>query len=150
MQVQDVMTRNPMCADPTTPIQQIAKMMVDCDCGGIPICQPGTKQVVGFITDRDIVCRLLAKGIIALQKTAQDAMTTDVHTIQQNASIDDCIRDVMEQYKVRRVPVVNEQGELVGIVSQADLLVRAVPQQPDLKEEVDEALEEICEAKMSL
>lgn len=150
MQVQDVMTRNPMCAEPSTPIRKIAEMMVDCDCGGIPICEPGTKQVIGFITDRDIVCRLLAKGIIALQKTAQDAMTTDVHTVKETASIDECIRDVMEQFKVRRVPVVDEKGELVGIVSQADLIVRALPQQPEIREEIDEAMEEICEAKMAL
>jgi len=150
VQVQEIMTPDPMCAEPSTPIRQIAQMMVDCDCGGIPICQPGTRQLAGFITDRDIVCRLLAKGIIALEKTAQDAMTTDVHTIQATASVDQCICDVMEKFKVRRVPVTDEQGNLIGIVSQADLITRALPQQPEIREELDEALEEICEAKMAL
>lgn len=150
MQVQEVMTANPMCAEPSTPIKQIAHMMVDCDCGGIPICHSGDKQLAGFITDRDIVCRLLAKGINPLEKTAQDAMSSEVYTVQATASVEECICDVMEKFKVRRVPVTDQDGNLIGIISQADLITRALPQQPDIREELDDALEEISEAKMAL
>lgn len=143
------MTPNPMCAEPDTSLQQVAKMMIDCDCGGIPVCEAGSKKLVGFLTDRDIVCRILAQGINPLERTAKDAMTTDMHTIQPNASVDECMM-VMQQYKVRRVPVVNQMGEIVGIVAQADLALRAARKEPDLVEEIEETIEEISEPRISV
>lgn len=149
MQVQDVMTQNVMCADRTTPLDQVAKLMVECDCGGIPVCDPGSKHLVGFITDRDIVCRTLAKGLDPLEMMALDAMTPEVHTISPDSSVDQAIR-MMQDFKVRRLPVTDEQGKLVGIVSQADLALKAVPEEPDLAEEFEVALEEISIPKASV
>lgn len=149
MQIREIMTSDPICAEPSTSLQQIAKLMVDYDCGGIPICQSGTRRLVGFVTDRDIVCRTLAKGLDPLEMVAQDAMTPQVHAVRHDASVDDCIQ-LMERFKIRRVPVTNQQGELVGIVSQADLVRRAVPKQPEIAEELEEALGEISEPKMAV
>jgi CBS domain-containing protein len=82
-------------------------MMVDCDCGGIPVCQ--NDKLVGFVTDRDIVCRVIASGQNPLQKTAQDAMTSDLHTLQPDMNVDECIK-MMQKFHVRRAPVVDQQG----------------------------------------
>jgi len=149
MQVQEIMTSNPVCAEPMTPLQDVAQMMVDCDCGGIPVCQAGTTRLVGFVTDRDIVCRLLAEGINPLERTAGDVMTTDLYTLRPNASVDDCIR-LMEQHKIRRVPVTDEQGNILGIVAQADIARRAIPEQPQIADEFEEALEEISQPKFAI
>lgn len=149
MQVQDIMTQNPMCADPSTSLQQLARMMVDCDCGGIPICEPGTGRLIGFVTDRDIVCRVLAKGFNPLQMTAQDAMSTDIQTTKPDSNIDDVMR-MMERYKVRRVPVTDDQGHVIGIVAQADLARRVVRLQPDMVEEFEEAMERVSEPKIAM
>ncbi len=149
MQVEDIMTSNPVCAEPSTSLQQVAQMMIDCDCGGIPVCERGTNRLVGFVTDRDIVCRILAKGMNPLEYTARDVMTTDLHTIRPTASVDDVIH-TMERFKVRRVPVTNERGEILGIVAQADLVRRAMPKQPEMTEEFEEALEEISEPKSAV
>lgn len=149
MQVQDIMTENPMCAEPSTSLQDIARMMADCDCGGIPICDPQPRRLVGFVTDRDIVVRTLARGLNPMQMSAQDAMTTDLHTIGPNADLEECIR-TMQRHKVRRVPVTNDQGQIVGIVSQADLARRATAMQPEMAEEVEETLEEISAPKMAI
>jgi CBS domain-containing protein len=149
MQVQDIMTQNPMCAEPTASLQQLSRMMVDCDCGGIPICESGTDRLIGFVTDRDIVCRVLAKGFNPLQMTAQDAMSTDIKTARPEASVDDIVR-LMERYKVRRIPVTDDQGRLVGIVAQADLARRAVRMQPEMMEEFEEVLESVSEPKIAM
>lgn len=149
MQVQDIMTSNPVCAEPSTSLQEVAQMMVDNDCGGIPVCKAGTNMLVGFLTDRDIVCRILAKGINPLDYTARDAMTTDLHTILPNASVDDCVQ-LMERFKVRRVPVMDEEGNLIGIVAQADIARFALKEEPDLAEDFEEALEEISQPKMAI
>jgi CBS domain-containing protein len=68
-------------------------------------------------------------------------MTSEVRTIGPDATVDECIR-TMEQFKVRRLPVTNPQGQLLGIVAQADLVRRAIPQPPEMMEELEEALEE--------
>ncbi|MBI2844327.1 MAG: CBS domain-containing protein [Armatimonadetes bacterium] len=149
MQVKDIMTPNPMCAEPSTPLQRVAQMMIECDCGGLPVCQPGSRRLAGFVTDRDIVCRILAQGLNPLERTAQDAMTRDMRTVRPDTSLDECIR-LMEEFKIRRVPVTNEQGEVIGIVSQADLIRRAVAREPDLVEEIEEALEEISEPRAAV
>lgn len=149
MQVKEIMTTNPECAEPSTPLEDVAMMMADCDCGGIPVCEPGTRRLVGFVTDRDIVLRTLAKGLDPLEMIASDAMSTNIHTVRPESDIDECVR-TMENYKVRRVPVTDEQGQVVGIVSQADLIRRAIAMQPEIIEEFEEALEGISEPRSSI
>ena len=149
MQVRDIMTVNPMCAEPSTSLEDIARMMVDCDCGGIPICETNTDRLVGFVTDRDIVCRTLAKGLDPLEMMASDAMSTDIHTVTPDTNIDETVR-LMEKYKIRRLPVTDEQGRVVGIVSQADLIRRAVSMQPDIIEDFEDALEGISTPKAAM
>ena len=148
MRVREIMTANLVCASPDTPLQEVARMMVDNDCGGVPVCEPTTKRLVGFVTDRDIVCRTLARGINSLDKTAQDVMTTNLHTIGPDSSVEDCLQ-MMERFQVRRMPVIEGDYRIIGIVSQADLARHAVDH-TELREELEEALEQISEPRIAI
>ena len=148
MQVRDIMTSSPVCVEPNTSLEAVAQMMVECDCGAVPVCDQ-ENNVVGIVTDRDIVCRTLAKGLDALEMIARDALTPNPRTITQEASVDDCIL-LMERYRVRRIPVTDEQERLIGMVSQADIATRAVAEQPDMVDEFEEALEEISQPKLAI
>lgn len=121
MDVRSVMTTNPTCCTPDTPLKQIAKLMKEHDCGEIPIVASlDTKNPIGVITDRDIAIRTLAEGKNPLDLTANDAMTTPAVTVKADASLADAI-ELMESKQIRRIPVVDDQGKLTGILSQADL-----------------------------
>jgi len=99
----------------------VAKMMVDCDCGEIPVVENRDgKQLVGVITDRDIVCRVVAEGKNPLHLTARECMSSPVTTVTPAMSLDECVR-VMEAHQIRRVPVVERTGACCGIISQADI-----------------------------
>ena len=100
-------------------------MMVDHDCGEIPVLDDKqTKRPVGVVTDRDIVCRTIAKGINPLDLTVADCLTTPCVTVTPSMSIKEC-SDIMETNKIRRVPVVDADGSCCGIVSLADIALHA-------------------------
>lgn len=121
MQVKEIMSQNPACCTPETKLQDVARMMVENDCGCIPVVEnEQTMKPVGVITDRDVCCRTVAEGKNPLEMTAGDCMSSPVVTVSQEASVDDCCQ-TMEQNQVRRVPVVNEQGSCCGMVAQADI-----------------------------
>jgi CBS domain-containing protein len=121
MNVSEIMTKDPACCTPDTSLQDVAKMMVDSDCGCIPVVDSkDSKMPVGMITDRDITCRVVAKGQNPLDLTAQDAMTTTVVSVTPETSIEDCC-NLMEESQIRRVAVVDANGACCGIVAQADV-----------------------------
>jgi CBS domain-containing protein len=121
MKVKDIMTTSPACCTPETSLQETAQLMVEHDCGCVPVVEnKENMKPVGTITDRDICCRTVAEGKNPLEMTAGDCMTTPIVTVSEDASVDDCCR-VMEEKQVRRVPVVNAQGGCCGIVAQADI-----------------------------
>jgi CBS domain-containing protein len=121
MQVKDVMTPDPQCCTPDTPLTEVAQLMVDCDCGEIPVVDNKTnKAPVGVVTDRDIVCRVVAKGQNPQAATAGACMTAPVITVTPDMSIDECCQ-AMEDKLIRRVPVVDDNGAVVGIVALADI-----------------------------
>jgi CBS domain-containing protein len=102
-------------------------MMVEHDCGQIPIVRSRSDQIVlGVVTDRDIVARLVAKGRNPLDLQANTCMSQPVVTVRTDQSIEDCIQ-VMEAHRIRRVPVVDAAGKMRGIVSQADIAQHAPP-----------------------
>lgn len=121
MKVSEIMTKNPACCTSDTKLQQVAKMMVDNDCGAIPIVEnESNKKPIGMITDRDITVRTVAEGKNPLELTAQDAMTTSIFTVRENSDTEECF-NLMEEKQVRRVAVVDESGACCGIVAQADV-----------------------------
>jgi CBS domain-containing protein len=115
----DVMTASPACCSPQTTLDQVAKMMVQNDCGEIPVVDVDD-QPIGVITDRDIVCRVVAEGKNPLGHTAEQYMSQPVVTVPTNAPIDDVL-STMEKHQIRRVLVVDERGSCAGIIAQADV-----------------------------
>lgn len=124
--VKDLMTKNPVCCTPETDLKTVAKMMCEHSCGEIPVVEnEGNKKTIGVITDRDITCRTVAQGRNPLELKAKDCMSSNPVTVKQNADLQECVR-LMEQHKIRRIPVVDDKGLLCGIVAQADI-ARKVP-----------------------
>ncbi|MFP2924223.1 CBS domain-containing protein [Pyxidicoccus sp. 3LG] len=119
MKVEEVMTDYPVTCMPDTTIEQAAKWMVDCDCGALPVVD-SDNMPVGIITDRDITCRIVAKGKNPYQLTVDDAMTHTTATVYKDTSVEDCL-ELMEENQVRRVIVIDDAGAVCGMVSQADL-----------------------------
>lgn len=117
--VTSVMTANPACCQRDTPLPKVAQLMVDHDCGQIPVVDAGNKPV-GVVTDRDIAIRIVAPGKDPSRATAADAMSSPCKTVTSSTSLQDCVC-LMEAEQVRRIPVVDNTGVLVGIVSIADI-----------------------------
>lgn len=123
MEVQRIMTSDPACCSADAPVRQAAEMMVDYDCGEIPVLGADGK-LAGVITDRDVACRVVATGMDPQQTRVQDVMTSPVISVRPDTSIDECER-LMEENQIRRVPVVNDDGTCCGIVAQADIALHA-------------------------
>ena len=115
----DVMTPDPACCTPTTTLDQVAKLMAQNDCGEIPVVDPAD-QIVGVVTDRDIVCRVVAAGKNPMAYTAETCMSGPVVTVRDDAPIADVVA-TMEKHQIRRVPVVDGRDSCIGIISQADI-----------------------------
>src|SRR2546430_2039708 len=120
MNVSEIMTAEPTCCAPDTILQEVAAMMVVEDCGEIPVCEDGTTKPIGVVTDRDIVCRTIARNLNPLTMIASDCMSEPCVTVTPDMSLEECSW-IMEKHQVRRLPVIDENGVLCGIVSQADI-----------------------------
>ncbi|HSL21633.1 MAG TPA: CBS domain-containing protein [Vicinamibacterales bacterium] len=140
MKVGEIMTSNPACCTPDTSLGEVARLMVENDCGEIPVVDSQQrKKPVGVVTDRDIVVRMLAQGHNPLERTAQDAMTAPATTVTPEMDLDECA-NIMERKQIRRVPVVDESGRVTGMVSQADIVRTARDRMAaELVREVSEA-----------
>jgi CBS domain-containing protein len=119
MNVQSVMTPDPACCTAATPLRDVARMMLDNDCGQIPVVDE-SQRPIGVVTDRDITVRIVAEGRDSNAATAADAMTGPARTVRTDTSLADCVC-LMEADQIRRVPVVDSEGRLAGIVAIADL-----------------------------
>lgn len=117
--VSSVMTANPATCKADTPLRDVARLMLEHDCGQIPVVDADNRPV-GVITDRDIAVRVVAAGKDSGSATAADAMSTPCKSVSSSTSLYDttCL---MEAEKVRRIPVTDADGRLAGIVSIADL-----------------------------
>ncbi len=119
MKVREIMTARPRCCMPEATLADAARMMLEVDVGEIPVTGEAL-QVVGVITDRDIIVRCVATGGDPQNTTVQSCMTAPALTLGEDASVEDCAR-LMARHRVRRVPIVNATGAICGIVAQADL-----------------------------
>jgi CBS domain-containing protein len=127
MKVEEVMSIEPAYCTPATSLEVVANMMIECDCGEIPVVDSElSRKPVGVITDRDMVCRTIAKGLNALEMKAGDCMSAPCVTVTPDMSVEECCI-VLEANHIRRVPVVDSDGVLFGIVSVADVALRARP-----------------------
>jgi len=138
----EVMTSNPACCLPTDMVSDAAELMRRENIGAIPvIVSQETRKLVGIITDRDLALRIVAEGVDAKSTTVEVAMT---HTVITCLAYDDLQKalDAMAEQQLRRIPVVDNDNRLVGIISQADVATRAG--QP---EKTAEMVKEISQAR---
>lgn len=125
MQVKELMTADPACCTSENGLQEVAQMMVDNDCGEIPVVEDKKNNLpIGVITDRDIVCRTVARGLNPLDLTVADCMSKPCVTVTPDMSVEECSR-ILEENKIRRVPVVDADGSCCGIVALADIVLHA-------------------------
>ena len=115
----DVMTSDPASCTPDTTLDRVAKLMRQNDCGEIPVVD-ASDQLIGVVTDRDIVCRVVAEGKNPVAYAAENCMSQPVVTVRADAPLDEVV-STMEKHQIRRVPVVDERGCCVGIIAQADV-----------------------------
>lgn len=119
MNVQDIMTPRPHCCLPEATLADAARMMLEMDVGEIPVTDRELR-VAGVITDRDIVVRCVATGGDPQHSTVQSCMTAPALTLKDDASLEECAR-LMADQQIRRVPIVDADGAICGMVAQADL-----------------------------
>jgi CBS domain-containing protein len=128
MNVKDIMTPFPACCTPETPLRDVAALMVDHDCGEIPVvASMDDLTPVGVITDRDIACRAVASGRNPQTMTAGDCMSVPAITVDEDATLEECCA-TFEANRVRRSPVVDADGRCCGMVAQADIAQHAPPE----------------------
>jgi CBS domain-containing protein len=120
--IREIMTSSPRTIEPSTPIVEAARLMRDEDVGPMPIVEG--ERVVGMLTDRDIVIRAVAEGKDTKSLTAGEIASKQLVTIDPEQDLDEAAR-LMAQHQLRRIPVCEEDGRLVGIVAQADLALEA-------------------------
>ena len=116
----DVMTADPVCCSPTTTLDQVARLMAQNNCGEIPILNENGR-VIGVVTDRDIICRVVADGLNPRDFNAAYCMSEPVFTVGIDTPIDDVVA-LMEEHQVRRLPVVDDDNCCAGIIAQADIV----------------------------
>jgi CBS domain-containing protein len=116
--IKDVMSSDPCTIDADKSVAYAAKMMRDEDVGLAPIVEGDT--LIGMLTDRDIAIRVVAEGKDPDQVTVREVASKQVVTVDPQQDLDEALR-IMAKHQVRRLPVVEEDGRLVGVVAQADV-----------------------------
>jgi CBS domain-containing protein len=135
--VRDHMTDRPRCVTPETSVVEAAELMANEDVGSLPILDGS--RLVGVVTDRDIVVRAVAKQKNPQGMPVRDVGTSDVVTVQPDEDLSEALK-LMASYQVRRLPVVDEDNNLVGVLAQADIASGAK------EKAVGEMVEEISQA----
>ncbi len=118
MKVCDAMTPAPATCEPATSIRLAARLMRDHDCAAIPVTASG--RLIGIVTDRDIVCRAVAVDNDLATVSVADCMTRPVIAVGANDPIEKAV-DLMEENALHHLPVIRDDGVLVGIVAQSDV-----------------------------
>ena len=121
MKASEIMKKQVVVCEPNATVEEVCILMEKENVGCVPVIDSAaTRRIEGIITDRDIVCRVIARGGSPIHVRAKDCMTTSPITIDADASIAECCR-TMEQYKIRRVPVIDRNERCIGIVADADV-----------------------------
>ena len=118
MQVSQILTREVETIGPGTTVKEAAQRMRSMDVGSLPVCDG--RRLLGMVTDRDITIRITAEGRDAASTAVQEAMTPDVSYVFEDQDVNDAAR-VMRERQIRRLPVVDREKHLVGIVSLGDI-----------------------------
>jgi CBS domain-containing protein len=120
MLIREVMTETPECTRPDATVQEAARRMKELDVGSLPVCD--NDRLEGIVTDRDIILRSVAEGHDPSKHRVREAMTEEIFYAFEDQDVEDLTK-IMKEKQVRRVPVLNREKRLVGIVSLGDLAV---------------------------
>jgi CBS domain-containing protein len=119
------MSKNPTCVTPETTLVDAARLMKDENIGVVPVVESSTsRRLVGMLTDRDIAIRAVADGRDGATTSVGHIMTADVRTSAPDDSVNDVMK-LMGTEQIRRIPIVDENGDVVGIIAQADIVLEA-------------------------
>ena len=122
MKVRDVMTSSVEWVTPETTVAEVAQLMKKDDVGSIPICQDNS--LIGIITDRDIVLKVVAAGGNTNNVSCKDIMSTDIISVTADQDVHEAA-NLMSRYQIRRLPVL-ENGNLIGILAIGDLAIEKI------------------------
>jgi len=128
MKVREVMSQNPTCCTPSDSAQSVARIMRERNVGAVPVvADQQTRQLIGVITDRDFCCSVVADGLDPKTTTIERFISANPVSCRDGENIERCER-LMQDHQVRRIPVVDQSGSVIGIVSQADLALHDKPE----------------------
>jgi len=120
----EVMTKNPVCCVPNDTVSKVAQLMKSKDFGSVPIVEnEQTKKLVGIVTDRDLAVKIVAEGRDPKSTKAEEVMTRKVVTCRAEDDLQKAL-DAMSEHRLRRIPVVDNNNGIVGIIAQADVATR--------------------------
>ncbi|MGH9258020.1 MAG: CBS domain-containing protein [Vicinamibacterales bacterium] len=142
MKVTDIMTTDVRTCSPETSVAAAAALMLDADCGFLPVVAGG--KLVGVVTDRDMYIALATRNMLASQLTVAEVARTQVWTCRPDDDVHAAL-ETMQQHRVRRLPVEGFGGTVLGVVSMNDIVLAAGPRKPIRNDEVVDTLHSICE-----
>lgn len=151
MRVEHLMTKQVKSCSPSDTLERAAQLMWDGDCGCVPVCAGnGVNRVVGVITDRDVCMSALFQGKPLRELAVSEAMAKQLLACKASDSLAN-VEKTMREARIRRLPVVDDQGALIGIIGLADLAREAARERTAAKQEVTESevgdtLAAICES----
>ncbi len=120
----EIMTTNPEYCLPSDPVIKAAQLMKSEDVGPVPIVEDKDgKRLAGIVTDRDLAIKVVAEALDPRTTKVKEVMTDDVVTCKENDNVDKALK-LMQDYQVRRIPVVDKSDHLLGIIAQADVATR--------------------------
>lgn len=133
----DIMTKNPTVANKEMTLREVAALMRDGDFGVLPVVEKNTNKLVGILTDRDVVVRAVAEGKDVSAATVGETMTEKLYMAKPDDFVFEAVRTMGER-QVRRIPIVDDEGVLQGIIAMADVALEMEDQL-----EIAETLEDI-------
>jgi CBS domain-containing protein len=136
----EVMTEDPTCCLPTDTVSKVGALMKSENVGSIPVIESEqTKKLIGIVTDRDLALQIVAAGRDAKSTKVADVMTNRIVTCRADDDVQKAL-DAMAEFQLRRIPVVDEKNQIVGIIAQADVATRV-----DQPQETAEVVKEISQ-----
>lgn len=127
MKINEVMSRNPVCCVPTDTARRVARIMCDQNVGSIPVVMDQeSRRLVGMITDRDLCCSVIAEGLDPKGTSIEKFMTLNPVTCRDAENVENCER-LMQEHQIRRIPIIDRDERVIGIVAQADLALKEKP-----------------------
>jgi CBS domain-containing protein len=138
MKTNEIMTKDPSCCVATDTAFDAAKLMKSENVGSIPVVNDNdTRKLEGIVTDRDLTLKVVAAGLDPKNTKVGDVMTSTVISCRPDQNIEEVI-GLMEEHQIRRIPIVDENERLVGIIAQADIATRI--EEPNRTAEVVESI----------